>query len=35
VRKAYGDSPFFGINLGVDKCGTIKVGDKVLIFTIT
>ena len=30
-RKVYGDSPFFGINLGVDKCGTIKVGDKILI----
>lgn len=30
-RKAYGDSPFFGINLGVDKCGTIKVGDKIYI----
>ena len=29
-RKVYGDSPFFGINLGVDQCGSIKVGDKVL-----
>ena len=31
-RKAYGDSPFFGINLGVDQCGSIKVGDKVIFF---
>jgi len=30
-RKAYGDSPFFGINLGVDQCGSIKVGDKIYI----
>ena len=33
-RKVYGDSPFFGINLGVDKCGSINVGDKVCIFFI-
>lgn len=30
-RKVMGDSPFFGINLGVDKCGTIHVGDKIFI----
>jgi uncharacterized protein YcbX len=30
-RKVYGDAPFFGINLGVDICGTIKVGDKVFV----
>lgn len=29
--KAYGQCPFFGINLGVDQCGPIKVGDKILI----
>lgn len=30
-RKVMGDSPFFGINLGVDKCGTIHVGDKIFV----
>ncbi|TRY75757.1 hypothetical protein TCAL_08654 [Tigriopus californicus] len=29
--KAYGQCPFFGINLGVDQVGPIKVGDKILI----
>jgi uncharacterized protein YcbX len=33
-RKYYGDSPFVGIHLGVDKCGSINVGDKVGILTI-
>ena len=33
-RKVYGDSPFFGINLGVDQCGSIKIGDKVNYFNI-
>lgn len=30
-RKAWGDAPFFAINLGVDKCGTINVGDKIFV----
>eukprot|EP00090_Calanus_glacialis_P002104 TRINITY_DN11585_c0_g1_i2.p1 TRINITY_DN11585_c0_g1~~TRINITY_DN11585_c0_g1_i2.p1 ORF type:complete len:335 (+),score=142.05 TRINITY_DN11585_c0_g1_i2:38-1006(+) len=30
-RKAYGTSPFFGVNLGVEVMGEIRVGDKVMI----
>ena len=30
-RKAYGTSPFFGVNLGVEVMGEIKVGEKVMI----
>jgi len=30
-RKAYGTTPFFGVNLGVEVMGEIKVGDEVMI----
>jgi len=30
-KKAYGTAPFFGVNLGVEVMGEIKVGDKVMI----
>ena len=30
-RKAYGTSPFFGVNLGVEVMGEIRVGDMVMI----
>ena len=30
-RKEYGNSPFFGVNLGVEAGGEITVGDKVFI----
>jgi len=30
-RKAYGTSPFFGVNLGVEVKGKLEVGDKVFI----
>jgi len=30
-RKAYGTSPFFGVNLGVEVMGEIRVGDKVMV----
>jgi len=30
-KKAYGTAPFFGVNLGVEVMGEIKVGDEVMI----
>jgi len=30
-RKAYGTSPFFGVNLGLEIVGTINIGDKVMV----
>eukprot|EP00092_Neocalanus_flemingeri_P037470 GFUD01040802.1.p1 GENE.GFUD01040802.1~~GFUD01040802.1.p1 ORF type:complete len:321 (-),score=104.77 GFUD01040802.1:296-1258(-) len=30
-KKAYGSAPLFGVFLAVEKCGNIKVGDKVCI----
>jgi len=30
-KKAYGTSPFFGVNLGVEAMGSIKVGDQVMV----
>ena len=30
-KKAYGTTPFFGVNLGVEVMGKIKVGDEVMI----
>ncbi len=30
-RKAIGDSPLYGIHLGVDQCGTVRTGDKIFV----
>jgi len=34
-KKAYGTAPFFGVNLGVEVMGEIKVGDSVMISAVS
>ena len=34
LRKAFGDSPVFGVHCGISKEGKVKVGDEVFVSTI-